>query len=134
MMEKRTGKKREEPEEEEEVEEERVGLVDGNEMQNEGEEISMDPALLQRCGRGMIHREEEDMFSRPVHSQRDILPTQEADSESASDLEQSLERMEEEEEDPFYEEMIERRNKKKQEKEERKKYQELHVNEDYVGL
>ena len=32
MMEKRTGKKREEPEEEEEVEEERVGLVDGNEV------------------------------------------------------------------------------------------------------
>ena len=82
----------------------------------------------------MIHREEEDMFSRPVHSQRDILPTQEADSESASDLEQSIERMEEEEEDPFYEEMIERRNKKKQEKEERKKYQELHVNDDYVRL
>ena len=116
MMEKRTGKKREEPEEEE-VEEERVGLIDGNEVQSEAEEISMDPALLWRCGRGMICREEEDMFSRPVHSQRETLPAQEADSESVSDLEQSIERMDEEEEDPFYEEMIERRNKKKQEKE-----------------
>lgn len=89
----------------------------------------MDPAVLWRCSRGMIRREEEDMFSRPVHSQREPIRTPE--SESGSDLDEPLGMMDEEE-DAFYEEMMERRDKKKQEKEERKKYLEMHVNEDYV--
>ena len=40
---------------------------------------------------------------------------------------------EEEGDDMFYEEMVQRREKKKQDKADRKKYQELHVNDDYVG-
>ena len=35
--------------------------------------------------------------------------------------------------DEFYEEMVQRREKKKQDKADRKKYQEMHVNDDYVG-
>ena len=38
----------------------------------------------------------------------------------------------EEGDDMFYEEMVQRREKKKQDKADRKKYQELHVNDDYV--
>lgn len=84
-------------------------------------------------------REEEDMFSRPVRSVKENTPKEESDLDSISDLDDSpekrlrmMDKEEEEEDDAFYEEMVERRNKKKQEKEERKKYQELHVNEDYV--
>ena len=103
---------------------------------NEDELDDMDAILQRGLDKDENENENENDDELVNFDDLDGMGMDGMDNEELTGKRRRMDKEEEEEEgdDAFYEEMVQRREKKKQDKADRKKYQELHVNEDYVGI